>query len=159
MQTVSKENSGKQSFVHNGVKIYDWEQTLEDVHIYFVPPQGATKRDFDITISSNFIKIGLKGNPPFLQEAPGSKVNSEDSFWMLEDGILHIQLAKAHKGDVWKTAIAGHNCLDSFSEEEVKKKLMLERFQEENPGFDFSGASFSGAAPDPRSFMGGVKYD
>ena len=41
---------------------------------------------------------------------------------------------------------------------EVQKKLMLERFGEENPGFDFSGAEFSGGAPDPRNFMGGVKY-
>ena len=32
------------------------------------------------------------------------------------------------------------------------------RFQEEHPGFDFSGAEFSGSAPDPRKFMGGVPH-
>ena len=65
--------------------------------------------------------------------------------------------------------------LDAFSDAEIRKKMMLERFQEEvsrrgallgaygtllwqHPGFDFSGADFSGAAPDPRSFMGGVSY-
>ena len=36
-------------------------------------------------------------------------------------------------------------------------QLMLERFQRENPGFDFSGAEFNGAAPDPSKFMGGLK--
>ena len=36
---------------------------------------------------------------------------------------------------------------------------MLERFQEENPGFDFSGASFNGQVPDPKNFMGGVGYN
>lgn len=35
---------------------------------------------------------------------------------------------------------------------------MLERFQEENPGFDFSNAEFNGMVPDPQKFMGGVKY-
>ena len=35
---------------------------------------------------------------------------------------------------------------------------MLERFQEENPGFDFSNAQFNGQAPNPRDFMGGVNY-
>jgi len=40
----------------------------------------------------------------------------------------------------------------------VQKKMMLERFAEEHPGFDFSGAEFSGSAPDARAFMGGVKY-
>ena len=48
--------------------------------------------------------------------------------------------------------------LDASTKQEAQKKLMLERFQEEHPGFDFSGAEFSGAAPDPRTFMGGVKY-
>ena len=28
----------------------------------------------------------------------------------------------------------------------------------QNPGFDFSGAEFSGNVPDPRTFMGGVGY-
>ena len=31
--------------------------------------------------------------------------------------------------------------------------------QEEHPGFDFSGASFSGQAPSARTFMGGVHHD
>lgn len=48
--------------------------------------------------------------------------------------------------------------LDPLAQETTKQQMMLERFQEENPGFDFSGAEFNGAAPDPRTFMGGVKY-
>jgi hypothetical protein len=34
---------------------------------------------------------------------------------------------------------------------------MLERFQEEHPGFDFSDAEFNGQVPEARTFMGGVK--
>jgi hypothetical protein len=48
--------------------------------------------------------------------------------------------------------------LNPLEQEEIRKKMMLERFQEENPGFDFSSAEFNGGAPDPRTFMGGVKY-
>jgi hypothetical protein len=48
--------------------------------------------------------------------------------------------------------------LTPLDEEEARRQLMLERFQLEHPGFDFSGAEFSGAAPDPRTFMGGVKH-
>ena len=43
-------------------------------------------------------------------------------------------------------------------QEEMKKNILLQRFQEENPGFDFSGAQMNGTAPDAREFMGGVKY-
>ncbi len=42
---------------------------------------------------------------------------------------------------------------------EMQKNILLERFQEENPGFDFSGAEVNGMVPDPRNFMGGVKYN
>ena len=48
--------------------------------------------------------------------------------------------------------------MDVFTREQVQKSMMLERFGEENPGFDFSGAEFSGSCPDPRNFMGGVKH-
>lgn len=48
--------------------------------------------------------------------------------------------------------------MNPMQQETTKQNMMLERFQEENPGFDFSNAAFSGAAPDPRTFMGGVKY-
>ena len=40
----------------------------------------------------------------------------------------------------------------------MKKAMILERFQQENPGFDFSGADFNGQVPDPKTFMGGMAY-
>jgi hypothetical protein len=75
-----------------------------------------------------------------------------------DEGEIEINLQKVKKGETWNSALAGHESLDPFTKGEVQKKMMLERFQEENPGFDFSGAEFSGSAPDPRKFMGGVKY-
>jgi hypothetical protein len=41
---------------------------------------------------------------------------------------------------------------------EVQKNILMERFQEENPGFDFSGAKMNGTVPDATNFMGGVSY-
>jgi len=62
------------------------------------------------------------------------------------------------KAETWVSALKGHVSLDPVEQEKVKKAIMLERFQEENPGFDFSGATFNGMVPDPKEFMGGVKY-
>jgi hypothetical protein len=39
------------------------------------------------------------------------------------------------------------------------QKILLERFQREHPGFDFSSASFNGMAPNPSQFMGGIDYN
>ena len=47
--------------------------------------------------------------------------------------------------------------MNPLEQEDLKKKLLLERFQEENPGFDFSGAQFNGQVPEARTFMGGPK--
>ena len=57
-----------------------------------------------------------------------------------DEGEIEINLQKVKKGETWNSALAGHESLDPFTKGEVQKKMMLERFQEENPGFDFSGA-------------------
>eukprot|EP00743_Colponemidia_sp_Colp-15_P003072 GILK01003320.1.p1 GENE.GILK01003320.1~~GILK01003320.1.p1 ORF type:complete len:183 (+),score=22.84 GILK01003320.1:52-549(+) len=149
---------GRQQFKHNDRVIYEWDQDLNEVNIYINPPPGVRQKDLDIKIEPRRLSVGLRGNPPFLQEEFQGLVKTSESFWMIEDGELHINLQKSAKGETWLAALKGHQALDSFTQSEVQKKLMLERFQEEHPGFDFSGASFSGQAPDPRSFMGGVSY-
>lgn len=49
----------------------------------------------------------------------------------IEDGEIHISLQKMSKGETWMSALKGHVGLDPFTEEKVKKQMMLERFQEE----------------------------
>lgn len=62
------------------------------------------------------------------------------------------------KAQTWTSCCKRHGELDAFTKTEVQKQLMLERFQQENPGFDFSNADFNGSVPDARTFMGGVSY-
>jgi hypothetical protein len=52
--------------VWTGRTVYEWEQSLEEVNVYIAPPPGVTKHAFDIKIDVNHLRIGLKGNPPFL---------------------------------------------------------------------------------------------
>lgn len=86
-------------------------------------------------------------------------VDSSESTWTLEDGILHLSLTKGSKGQTWDCLLKGHTPNDPYTQSEVQKSLMLERFQAENPGFDFSGASFNGQVPDPKTFMNGMGYN
>jgi hypothetical protein len=69
-----------------------------------------------------------------------------------DEGTLHIQLAKAEEATTWPSAIAGHE-LPDVQQEADRKRLMLERFQTEHAGFDFSNAEFTGAVPDPQTFL------
>ena len=75
------------------------------------------------------------------------------------DGEIHVVLAKGSKGVAWPGVFDGHTKVDPFTQSEIQKGLMLERFQSENSGFDFSGATFNGQVPDPKTFMGGVGYN
>ena len=97
------------------------------------------------------------------------------------DGELNLVLQKATEGKTWDAAFLGHEALgpclqqhgvpsciapnpapphlpsDAATAEADKKAILLERFQRENPGFDFSGAEVNGAVPDAATFMGGMK--
>jgi len=156
---TKKGKEGRFKFEHDGRTIYEWEQSLEEVNLYIEPPEGIPRNMFDVVISHRHLRVGIKGAPPFIDEDTGGPVKPDESMWMLSDGEMNINLQKMNKAEAWDSALVGRGGaeIDAFTKEEVKKKLMLERFQEEHPGFDFSGAEFNGNVPSAREFMGGVK--
>lgn len=58
--------SDRHSFVHQGRTIYQWDQTLGEVNIYVELPPGLKARDLAIEIGSRHLKIGIKGNDPYI---------------------------------------------------------------------------------------------
>jgi hypothetical protein len=137
-----------------GQKIYEWEQTIDEVHVFFALPPGTVKSDLEISIRPKMMTIGSKGNPPYLAQPPWAPVDAGASLWFLEEaGELHVQLQKVREAETWAAAFEGHGNLNSVEEEISRKQILLERFQKEHPSFDFSGAEVSGAVPDPRTFL------
>ncbi|KAB1996891.1 hypothetical protein ERO13_A13G224500v2 [Gossypium hirsutum] len=149
----------RHSFLHNGEKVFEWDQTLEEVNIYINLPPNVHSKQFYCKIQSKHVEVGIKGNPPYLNHDLFSPVKTDSSFWTLEDDIMHITLQKRDKGQTWSSPILGQGQLDPYATDLEQKRLMLQRFQEENPGFDFSQAQFTGSCPDPRTFMGGISSD
>eukprot|EP00658_Telonema_sp_P-2_P008958 TRINITY_DN13394_c0_g1_i3.p2 TRINITY_DN13394_c0_g1~~TRINITY_DN13394_c0_g1_i3.p2 ORF type:complete len:156 (+),score=29.02 TRINITY_DN13394_c0_g1_i3:189-656(+) len=150
----------RKQYKHNGHVVYEWEQNLTEVHIWVKPPPGVRAKMIDCQISAEHIDLGITGVPEkyFNHDLP-NKCKVDESFWTMEDGELHFTLLKMTKAETWTAAFKGHDDMDPFSMQEVQKQIMRERFSEENPGFDFSNADFSGQCPDPRTFMGGVSAD
>lgn len=130
---AKKGKEGRLKFEYNGRTIYEWEQSLSEVNIYIEPPPGVRSNMFEIIISHRHLKVGLKSAPPFLDEETGGPVKPDESMWTLVDGEININLQKMNKAEMWEAALVGHNGqkIDAFTKEEVKKKLMIERFQEE----------------------------
>ena len=158
-RAMDKIETKRLTYEHNGRKIYEWDQSLQDINMYIEAPPGVRAKHLEIKFTATQLKVGLKGNPPFIDEPFTHNINSSESTWTLEDGIIHLSLTKASKGDTWDSLLKGHTAVDPFTQSEVQKSLMLERFQAENPGFDFSGATFNGNVPDPKTFMGGVGHN
>ncbi|KAK8914414.1 hypothetical protein KSP39_PZI024117 [Platanthera zijinensis] len=149
----------RHTFVHGEKKIFEWDQNLDELNIYIDLPPDVPKKLFYCKIVSQHIELGIRGNPPFLNHDLAAAVKTDSSFWTLEDGTMHVTLTKRDKGKTWSSPILGQGILDPYSADLEQKRLMLQRFQEENPGFDFSQAQFSGSCPDPRTFMGGIRFD
>lgn len=151
------------SFQYNGMSVYEFEQSLVEVILYIpAPPQAVA-----CNITANHIQLGLKGGSQyFLDEDTFSTVAPCDSTWCYEENdegkkLIVIYLQKAAKGLVWECALRskhGKASIDAMSLQNVQKQMMIERWQEENPGMDFRDAVFNGSVPDPRTFMGGVGY-
>ena len=147
----------RRPYLHDGRTVYTWEQGVETVSIFLSPPPGVTGAHFAITLSPRVV-VGLKGAPPFLDLAPGGAIVPKECTWTLSDGELEIVLVKAARGAAWPAAFAGHEGQTTAAvAEDTARRLLLERFQLENPGFDFSGAAINGAVPDARTFMGGMR--
>ncbi|KAJ0718877.1 putative CS domain, HSP20-like chaperone, NudC family [Helianthus annuus] len=149
----------RHSFFHGSQKVFEWDQTLDEVNMYINLPTGVPTKLFYCKILSKHVEVGIKGNPPYMNHDLSSPVKTDSSFWTIEDDVLHITLQKRDKGQTWSSPIQGQGQLDPYAADLEQKRLMLQRFQEENPGFDFSQAQFSGNCPDPRTFMGGIRSD
>lgn len=150
-------------FEYGGKGVYQWEQSLYQVILY-VPAPKVSAGEIRLEITPKHLRLGLRGvECHFLDNDTARLVDTTESTWCIEvddDGIrkITIYLQKVEKGYVWTSALNDSE-LDSFLLKDVQKQILMERFQEENPGFDFSGADFNGNVVDPRSFMGGVRYD
>jgi len=190
-------------FSHTGQKVYEWEQSLEEVILYIdAPPHllsqmqnggggGAAAKYILVDISPTRLRVGLVGSDRyFIDEMTFDKVKIKESSWYIDDdgdGVITIILAKCYRGQTWEGVLRGHDnrgtidaaagvnsgtttiessggkvlheTINPYVKQEMQRTMMLERFQEENPGFDFRDATFNGEVPDPRSFMGGVGYN
>ena len=143
----------RRQFVHGGRVVYEWDQSLDEVNVYIAAPPGVPAAAIDCALTVHRVRLGLKGNPPFLDEALTGPIVVGESLWTLDDGVLQLSLTKMRKGATWPSVVEGHGELDAAAAADVQRRMLLERFQGEHPGFDFSGAEVNGAVPDPRTFM------
>lgn len=63
-----------------GQKVFEWDQTLEEVNMYIKLPPNVHPKAFHCKIQSKHIEVGIKGNPPFLNVS--SFFTHLSTFWI-----------------------------------------------------------------------------
>ena len=53
-----------------GQKVFEWDQTLEEVNMYINLPPNVHPKQFYCKIQSKHVELGIKGNPPYLNVGP-----------------------------------------------------------------------------------------
>ncbi|XP_026690226.2 nudC domain-containing protein 2-like [Ciona intestinalis] len=124
-----------------------WYQTAEEIVVEVQVPEGTRGKEVSVKISHNHVSCKLKDKVYFDGDL-FEFVDTEESVWSLEDRkLVRILLAKAKKtnGTCWKSLFLDGSCApDEWTFDQMQRKFTLEKYQVQNPGFDFSSASISG---------------
>ncbi|KAG8439083.1 hypothetical protein GDO86_005334 [Hymenochirus boettgeri] len=123
-----------------------WYQTMEEVFIEVQVPQGTQAKEIQCKLGSRNIALTVRGKDIIKGKLFDSTI-SDEATWTLEDRkLIRIILTKTNRdaGNCWESLLDGEYSAGPWVQDQMQKKLTLERFQRENPGFDFSGAEISG---------------
>ncbi|XP_059482026.1 nudC domain-containing protein 2-like isoform X2 [Neocloeon triangulifer] len=120
-----------------------WWQTVLEVHIEVTLPPNTRGKECQVAITTTQLSVLVRGETKIKGKLFGI-VRPDESVWSIEGGVMTILLARsdhAIKEVIWPSLLAdGSFALDAVAVHETRKKLDLERFQLENPGFNFSNA-------------------
>lgn len=100
VKQTQKTSEGRMKYEYEGRTIYEWEQSLEECNIYIGPPPGVPRSVIEIVITYNHLTVGIKDTPPFIDEDIFRTVKPDESYWMMSDGEININLQKMKKGEV-----------------------------------------------------------
>uniref|UniRef100_A0A0B8RXY9 NudC domain-containing protein 2 n=1 Tax=Philothamnus irregularis TaxID=1899461 RepID=A0A0B8RXY9_9SAUR len=123
-----------------------WYQTMEEVFVEVNVPQGTRARDVECSLKSRHLALTVAGKEVFKGNLFDSTI-ADEATWTLEDQkLIRITLTKTNRdaGNCWSSLLKNDYAADPWVQDQMQRKLTLERFQRENPGFDFSGAEISG---------------
>jgi len=133
----------KSGIVCHETEFGKWYQSVAEVTVLVNLELGTRGKEVHVDIQPNKLKCEVRGKLLFEGKSFGT-ILVDESTWTIEDKkLLTIQLVKADertKDQCWLSLLENQFIPDAFVLNEMRKKLDLERFQLENPGFDFSGA-------------------
>lgn len=125
-----------------------WWQTVGEVFVEVEVPKGTRGRDVQVEITPTHVSCTVRGKSLFSGNLRRTVV-ADESTWTIEEQqrllMLLVKTEPANSEKVWESLLEGQYAPDPLVMHEMMKKLDLEKFQIENPGFDFSNAQLDKA--------------
>ena len=146
----------RHAFRHEGRVVYEWDQTLEEVNMYVEVPPGVTAKVLAVRIDTDEV-ARHQGQPPYLEHRLTERVKTEECYWTLEDGELHLQLQKLRRGKPWESLFEGHG-RSTRARAAGKSEVDGDGSRRRTRG-STSRRRVQRRSPDPSTFMGGVGHD
>ncbi|XP_022695125.1 nudC domain-containing protein 2-like isoform X3 [Varroa jacobsoni] len=107
---------------------------------------GTRAKQMDVRMTTRELHVSCNGKK-ILGGRLHRPIRPGESTWTIEDGdkvtVLLVKAQSAKSEDVWSSLLEDEFKADPMTLMEMMKKLDLEKFQIENPGFDFSNAVLS----------------
>ncbi|KAK7282575.1 hypothetical protein RIF29_11472 [Crotalaria pallida] len=110
----------------NGLDLenYSWTQSLQEVNVNVPILEGTKSRFVTCEIKMNYLKVGLKGQPPIIEGDLFKPVKPDDCYWTIEDHkSISILLTKQDQMKWWKSLVKGDPEIDTQKAEPENSKL------------------------------------
>lgn len=93
---------------------YTWTQTLSEVEVRVLVPQGTPARALDVRISKNALSVALKGQEPIVSGDLSKPVVVDESMWSLEDKTwVVVTFTKVDQMCWWSCVLEGDVEIDT----------------------------------------------
>ncbi|KAJ8446203.1 hypothetical protein Cgig2_015974 [Carnegiea gigantea] len=93
---------------------YSWVQNLQELTVNVPVPFGTKSSSILCDIKKNHLKVGIKGQPLFIDGELWKTIKPDDSFWSLEDKkAISILLTKQDQLEWWRCLVKGDPLIDT----------------------------------------------
>ncbi|TNY17529.1 nuclear movement protein nudC [Rhodotorula diobovata] len=93
---------------------YRWRQTLTDLTVTVPVPPGTRGKQLDVVLRKDFIRVGLKGEPPVIEGTLAKEIKVDDSTWTLDDSReVTVSLEKVDQQSWWAHVVTSAPKIDT----------------------------------------------